>query len=321
MPKMSQHIQHHHPQHPQYVHYAGPSTASPSAHPYMQNVNMMQAQPQPMHHILHYQPQGSPGDMHQQQNQQAQSTQPTSSAAPSGSGATGPGTNGSNGPLVAQGDWTKDLVHLAKQAELNLVNRASSLRFSRRESFSAPIEKHALALQLHTAHILSAHASLEQKSKAIQDIKEQKNKLESERARLLKCLQDINADRDSADLAESTLNKECTDLRTKISQLSDGEYALAKNDVDRLRADLGQAPLPSLQQTLEERTAQYLTERRLGGNEDAYYSGGGGGGGGGGGDGAGTKRGAPSDSGFGEGLAKRPRGRPKGSKNKKVTST
>lgn len=36
--------------------------------------------------------------------------------------------------------------------------------------------KHALTLQLHTAHILSAHASLEQKSKAIQDIREQKNK-------------------------------------------------------------------------------------------------------------------------------------------------
>jgi hypothetical protein len=36
--------------------------------------------------------------------------------------------------------------------------------------------KHALTLQLHTAHILSAHASLEQKSKAIQDLKEQKNK-------------------------------------------------------------------------------------------------------------------------------------------------
>jgi hypothetical protein len=36
--------------------------------------------------------------------------------------------------------------------------------------------KHALTLQLHTAHILSAHASLQEKSKAIQDIKEQKNK-------------------------------------------------------------------------------------------------------------------------------------------------
>lgn len=37
--------------------------------------------------------------------------------------------------------------------------------------------KHALTLQLHTAHILSAHESLEQKNKAIQDLKEQKNKL------------------------------------------------------------------------------------------------------------------------------------------------
>jgi hypothetical protein len=36
--------------------------------------------------------------------------------------------------------------------------------------------KHALTLQLHTAHILSAHASLEQKAKGIQDLREQKNK-------------------------------------------------------------------------------------------------------------------------------------------------
>ena len=33
-----------------------------------------------------------------------------------------------------------------------------------------------MTLQLHTAHILSAHAALEQKNKAIQDLKEQKNK-------------------------------------------------------------------------------------------------------------------------------------------------
>ena len=38
------------------------------------------------------------------------------------------------------------------------------------------VRKHALTLQLHTAHILSAHASLEQKDKAIQDLREQKNK-------------------------------------------------------------------------------------------------------------------------------------------------
>ena len=39
-----------------------------------------------------------------------------------------------------------------------------------------PFRRHALTLQMHTAHILSAHASLEQKSKMIQDLKEQKNK-------------------------------------------------------------------------------------------------------------------------------------------------
>ncbi|KAJ3523412.1 hypothetical protein NMY22_g11450 [Coprinellus aureogranulatus] len=165
--------------------------------------------------------------------------------------------------------------------------------------------KHALVLQLHTAHIVSAHASLEQKLKAIQDIKEQRNKLESERARLLKCLQEINMDRDQADLAEATLDRECSDLRAKISQLSEGEYAIAKNDVDRLRQDLGQAPLPSLQQTLEERTAAYLEERRLQGNQGEETSSG--------------RNKRPSDGTSGDSAAKRPRGRPKGSRTKKAT--
>jgi hypothetical protein len=42
--------------------------------------------------------------------------------------------------------------------------------------FSHIFRKHALTLQLHTAHILSAHASLEAKNKALQDIKEQRNR-------------------------------------------------------------------------------------------------------------------------------------------------
>jgi len=36
--------------------------------------------------------------------------------------------------------------------------------------------KHSLTLQLHTANIVAAHNTLEQKDKAIQDIKEQKNR-------------------------------------------------------------------------------------------------------------------------------------------------
>lgn len=46
------------------------------------------------------------------------------------------------------------------------------------------------------------------------------------------------------------------DLQNKIKALSEGEYALAKQDVDRLRKELGQPPLPSLQATIEEKSAQ-----------------------------------------------------------------
>ncbi|KIM86318.1 hypothetical protein PILCRDRAFT_65167 [Piloderma croceum F 1598] len=181
-------------------------------------------------------------------------------------------------PLIATGDWTKDLVHLAKTAEL---------------------KKHALTLQLHTAHILSSHASLEQKNKAIQDIREQKNKLDSERTRLLNCLREINEDRDKADLLEASITKECGELRATITTITDGEYAIAKQDVDRLRLELGQPPLPSLQSTLDEKSSQYLNERRLNG------------------DGQAQKRSATETPLDGQPASgKRPRGRPKGSKNR-----
>jgi len=179
-------------------------------------------------------------------------------------------------------------------------------------------------LQLHTAHILSAHASLEQKGKVIQDLREQKNKLESERTRLLNCLREINEDRDKVDLMESSIEKECQDTRAKIAQLTVGDYAIAKADVDRLRQELGQPPLPSLQSTLDEKTNQYLNERRLNGNEaqtqshpvtqphtpsqaapsntsPASTS---------------NKRNASSGHTSHDGQTKRPRGRPKGSKNR-----
>ncbi|EMD38256.1 hypothetical protein CERSUDRAFT_113420, partial [Gelatoporia subvermispora B] len=191
-----------------------------------------------------------------------------------------------NGPLLATGDWTKNLVHLAKTAEL---------------------KKHALTLQLHTAHILSAHASLEQKNKAIQDLKEQKNKLDSERARLLNCLREINEDRDKADILEATLNKECTDLRQKIQTITDGDYAVAKSDVDKLRQELGHPPLPSLQNTLEEKSAQFLKDLRLQQQNAATAPA----------PSSSAKRSA-EDSGADGQPAKRPRGRPKGSKNSKA---
>jgi len=183
--------------------------------------------------------------------------------------------------IVAQGDWTKNLVQLAKTAEL---------------------KKHALTLQLHTAHILSAHASMEQKKQGIQDVKEQKNKLESERMRLLKSLQEVNEDRDKADMMEVKLEKECTELRNKIQVITDGEYALAKREVDQLHLELGKEPVPNLQSVIEEKSAQYLQERLAAQNapkrpgEEVIFT---------------------IDGAAGPSPAKRPRGRPRGSKNRK----
>ncbi|KAL5532842.1 hypothetical protein ACEPAF_4616 [Sanghuangporus sanghuang] len=260
----------------------------------------------------HYVPPQSPAHppvlppQHQPQPQQQQQTptMPAATVAPSDTYTRDvqPHTTGSSSqgqtpaqaqnqnhstPLVAQGDWTKNLVHLAKTAEL---------------------KKHSLTLQLHTAHILSAHTQLEAKNKALQDIKEEKNRLESERSRLLNCLRQVNEDRDKADLMESTINKECSELRAKIQTITDGEYTSAKREVDALRAELGQPPLPSLQQTLEEKGRAYLNERRLNGAAANTESG--------------TlassapKRGA-TDLVATDAPVKRPRGRPKGSKNKK----
>jgi len=103
-------------------------------------------------------------------------------------------------------------------------------------------------------------------------------------------------------MLEATLNKECTDLRTKIQAISDGEYAAAKQDVDRLRQELGQPPLPSLQETLEEKSAQYLKELRMQTERAANAS---------------NKRAADEVGTEGQPVGKRPRGRPKGSKTTK----
>ncbi|KAF4603470.1 hypothetical protein EYR38_003883 [Pleurotus pulmonarius] len=273
---------------PRYVHYNPPNAHAPPP------VNTTTIAPQDTTKQPPPQVQQPQQPQQTQQHQQPQSN--------NGANA------GTSVPLIATGDWTKDLVHLAKTAEL---------------------KKHALTLQLHTAHILSAHATLEQKNKAIQDVREQKNKLESERNRLINCLREINEDRDKADLMEVSLSKECTDLRQKISDLTDGEYTVAKQDVDRLRQELGQplcpvykarsmtshhnlsllATPPSIDVMLMVSLARslcasrYLNDRRLNGNESISSA-------------NNSKRGPGDLLQMDAPPAKRPRGRPKGSRNK-----
>ena len=86
---MSQHIQQQQ-HHPHYVHYT-PPTAHPFTH----------VAPKDTQH----QPQSQPQPQPQPQQPQQQAAQ----------------GSGPSAPLVATGDWTKDLVHLAKTAELKCV--------------------------------------------------------------------------------------------------------------------------------------------------------------------------------------------------------
>lgn len=93
---MSQHIQHHHPQQTQYVHY------HPNPHP--QQVPVTYVAPKDTQHKLPEQP----GQQPQQPPQVSAQAAQASGSAPT--------------PVVAKGDWTKDLVHLAKTAELKCVS-------------------------------------------------------------------------------------------------------------------------------------------------------------------------------------------------------
>lgn len=52
---------------------------------------------------------------------------------------------------------------------------------------------------------------------------------------------------------ETSITRECSDLRMKIQSITETEYAIAKRDVDQLRQELGQPPVPNLQETLEDR--------------------------------------------------------------------
>ena len=61
---------------------------------------------------------------------------------------------------------------------------------------------------------------------------------------------------------DAFVSRRINGLNDKVKHLTDGEYAAAKSDVDRLREELGQPPLPSLQALLEEKTSTYVSSPR-----------------------------------------------------------
>ncbi|KAG8747527.1 hypothetical protein FRC10_000663 [Ceratobasidium sp. 414] len=219
----------HHVDHQQYPHFTVPHQHQP--HP--QSPSSASPQPQyypPQDHANGYPYTVPPAD---QQQHPVQSTPTRPSLVPAQSVT----QETYQSPVIAQpgSDWAKDLVRLARNAEL---------------------KKHSLTLQLHTAHILSAHSSLEQRNAKLESIRAEKTWLESERARLLDCLRQVNEDREKVDLSESAVLKEINEFKSQIKTITEGEYGAAKKEVDTIRSELGMPPLPSLQDTLEEKSAR-----------------------------------------------------------------
>jgi len=128
---------------------------------------------------------------------------------------------------------------------------------------TAELKKHSLTLQMHTAHVLSAHEALHVRNSTIEDIKAQKNWLESERTNLMNQLHQVNEDRQKADALEARMQNERVEFQNKIRGITEGEYASLKQQVDALRAELGMTPVRSLQSLLDEKSAAYLQKRRL----------------------------------------------------------
>ncbi|KAH8813411.1 hypothetical protein DL96DRAFT_1626001 [Flagelloscypha sp. PMI_526] len=257
-----------------FVHYTAPASGSSSSRP-DKSMGPIGTSISPSQTLLNPIPIASPVLAHSRPS-------PTPTPTP-GSGGTRTASTSTNGKgksptnsSMMNPEWMTELVKLAKTAEL---------------------KKHALTLQLATSHLISVHSAADEQQKAIEDSKAEKNRLESERVRLLECLAQVNTDRDKADLLLADLQSRQTQTRFQITTLTspESQYATSKKEVDRLRRDLGESPLPPLQKVLEERLGRYLTERRLNGNVAIN----------------GAKRAAPTAELDGAPVAKRGRGRPK----------
>ncbi|KAE9388331.1 hypothetical protein BT96DRAFT_785310, partial [Gymnopus androsaceus JB14] len=106
---------------------------------------------------------------------------------------------------------------------------------------------------LLTAHILSAHASLEQKGKSIQNVKDQRTNKDRNKADLLMvcCL---FYELSMIILTDFCIYR-CSNLCNQILTFSEGDYASAKANVNHLCAELGYPPLPLLQSMLDKKAA------------------------------------------------------------------
>ncbi|KAG8897614.1 hypothetical protein FRC01_011251 [Tulasnella sp. 417] len=232
-------------------HYAAPPPPQP--HPHQQQQQQHQVIPNasqqqvfrhdlPTHH--HHQAMQPPPPHPHQQHQQQQQAESSAS-----------GASGAAGDIIAsrKDDWTTSLVRMAKSAELKKHALTLQLQTTKIMSYDTTLQKKVKALNDFKKQRERLGENIARASQVEPD---PVNLPESQRTSLLAQLREINESREKVDLEESKAQKECDDLRKKINELEHGEYSTAKVEVDKLRRELGLEETKSLKSQLEERAAK-----------------------------------------------------------------
>ncbi|KAG0020449.1 hypothetical protein BGZ80_004187 [Entomortierella chlamydospora] len=116
--------------------------------------------------------------------------------------------------------------------------------------------------------ILQITQTLEDKQSILDEVRSERKSLQSELARYIAMVKQIQKDFELTQQAEAELTKERDQLSQQLSQLKNHDFKIFKEEVDQMRMKKGLRPLPSLEQEEAEFMGRYLEQRREQWRED-----------------------------------------------------
>ncbi|KAF9917797.1 hypothetical protein BX616_011276 [Lobosporangium transversale] len=126
-----------------------------------------------------------------------------------------------------------------------------------------PDEKVAELMELKQMNQISQTAQdLEDKESLLDEVRSERKVLQTELARYIAMVKQIQKDFALAQQAEADLIKERDQLSQHLTQLKQHDFIILKEEVDQLRIKKGLQPLPSLEQEEAEYMGRYLEQRR-----------------------------------------------------------
>ncbi|KAF8981279.1 hypothetical protein BGZ46_003052 [Entomortierella lignicola] len=116
--------------------------------------------------------------------------------------------------------------------------------------------------------IFQTSQALEDKQSILDEVRSERKQLQSELARYVAMVKQIQKDFELTQKAEAELTNERDQLSQQLKQLKHHDYKIFKEEVDELRMKKGLRPLPSLEQEEAEFMGRYLEQRREHWRED-----------------------------------------------------